>query len=61
MVYYGQETGSKDGQKYDEVGILLPIHEFEKQMLHHLEEVDGIVLSCREKMIKQAGKDSLPL
>ena len=61
MVYYGQDTGSKDNQKYDEVGILLPIHEFEKHMLHHLEEVDGIVLSCREKMVKQAGKDSLPL
>lgn len=30
-------------------------------ILHHLEQVDGIVLRCREEMIHQAGKDSLPL
>ena len=34
---------------------------FEKRMLHHLEEIDGIVLSCREKMMEEAGEDSLEL
>lgn len=38
MVYYGQETGLKKenpDKPYDEIGILLPIHEFEKKMLQH--------------------------
>ncbi|WP_347995251.1 DUF4866 domain-containing protein [uncultured Eubacterium sp.] len=61
MVYYGQETGEKNARKYDEIGILLPIHEFEKKMLQHLEEIDGIVLSCREEMMKNAGENSLEL
>lgn len=61
MVYYGQETGNKNQKKFDEIGILLPIHQFEKRMLHHLEEIDGIVLSCREKMMEEAGEDSLEL
>ena len=47
--------------KYDELGVLLPLKEFEHNILHHLEQVDGIVLRCREEMIHQAGKDSLPL
>ena len=42
-------------------GVLLPLKEFEHNILHHLEQVDGIVLRCREEMIHQAGKDSLPL
>ena len=46
---------------YDEIGILLPIHEFEKKMLQHLDEIDGIVLACREKMMEKAGNDSLQL
>ncbi|MEI3555266.1 MAG: hypothetical protein V8Q23_00315 [Eubacteriales bacterium] len=37
------------------------LKEFEHNILHHLEQVDGIVLRCREEMIHQAGKDSLPL
>ena len=45
----------------DEIGILLPIHEFEKKMLQHLDEIDGIVLACREKMMEKAGNDSLQL
>lgn len=61
MVYYGQETGERNAKKYDEIGILLPIHEFEKKMLQHLEEIDGIVLSCREEMMKNAGENSLEL
>ena len=61
MVYYGQETGMKNQKKYDEMGVLLPIHQFENQMLHHLEEIDGIVLACRESMMKKSGKDSLDL
>ena len=59
MVYYGQETGVKKDKEFDEIGILLPIREFEKKMLHHLSEIDGIVLACREKMMKKAGNESL--
>ena len=64
MVFYGQETGLKKenpDKPYDEIGILLPIHEFEKKMLQHLDEIDGIVLACREKMMEKAGNDSLQL
>ena len=60
----GQETGLKKenpDKPYDEIGILLPIHEFEKKMLQHLDEIDGIVLACREKMMEKAGNDSLQL
>ena len=60
-VYYGQDTGEKRQKGFDEIGILLPIHEFEKRMLHHLDEIDGIVLSCREKMMEKAGNESLDL
>lgn len=58
VVYYGQETGSKPGKSFDELGILLPIHQFESKMLQHLEVIDGLVLTCREEMIKMAGTDS---
>lgn len=61
IVYYGQETGIKKEKEFDEIGVLLPIREFEKKMLHHLQEIDGIVLSCREKMMERAGNDSLDL
>lgn len=64
MVYYGQETGIKKEspeKPFDEIGILLPIHEFEKKMLQHLTEIDGIVLACREKMMEKAGGESLEL
>ena len=44
-VYYGQDTGEKRQKGFDEIGVLLPIHGFEKRMLHHLDEIDGIVLS----------------
>ena len=56
MVFYGQDTGCKLQESHDELGVLLPL-----EHLHHLEQVDGIVLRCREEMIHQAGKDSLPL
>ena len=39
IVYYGQETGVRQKKEFDEIGILLPIHEFEKKMLHHLHEL----------------------
>lgn len=61
MVYYGQETGEKAGKSFDEIGVLLPVHQFEKKMLIHLSEIDGIVLACREEMMKKAGSDSLDL
>lgn len=58
-VFYGQETGVKKEnpeKPFDELGVLLPIHEFEKKMLQHMEEIDGIVLACRERMMELAGK-----
>ena len=61
MVFYGQDTGYKLQKSHDELGVLLPLKEFEHNILDHLEQVDGIVLRCREEMIHQAGKDSLPL
>lgn len=48
----GRIPGEKRQKGFDEIGVLLPIHGFEKRMLIHLDEVDGIVLSCREKMRK---------
>ena len=61
IVYYGQETGVRQKKEFDEIGILLPIHEFEKKMLHHLHEIDGIVLTCREKLLKRTGSAGLVL
>ena len=61
VVYYGQETGVNNGKSFDELGVLLPIHQFENKMLQHLEMIDGLVLACREKMIKMAGAESLDL
>ena len=61
VVYYGQETGTRSGKSFDELGVLLPIHQFEAKMLQHLSIIDGLVLSCREEMIKTAGTDSLDL
>lgn len=61
IVYYGQETGSRSGKAFDELGVLLPIHQFENKMLQHLSVIDGLVLSCREEMIQSAGPDSLDL
>ena len=61
IVYYGQETGSKAGKSFDELGVLLPIYQFENRMLQHLSMIDGLVLSCREQMIRVAGADSLDL
>ena len=64
IVFYGQETGVKKAdpsKPFDELGVLLPIHAFEKKMLQHLEKIDGIVLACRERMMEQAGNDSLKL
>ena len=61
MVFYGQDTGFKKERAYDELGVLLPMKEFEHHILHHLEQADGIALACREKMMQAAGIDSLPL
>ena len=61
VVYYGQETGTKSGKSFDELGVLLPIRQFESKMLQHFGVIDGLVLACREKMIKTAGIDSLDL
>jgi len=30
-------------------------------MLQRMEEIDGIVLACRERMMEQTGNDSLKL
>ncbi len=61
IVFYGQETGTKAGKSFDELGVLLPIHQFENKMLQHIGVIDGLVLACREKMIKAAGENSLDL
>lgn len=56
MVFYGQDTGCKLQENHDELGVLLPLKEFEHNILHHLEQVDGIVLRCREEMIHQQAR-----
>lgn len=61
VVYYGQETGTDSEKSFDELGVLLPIHSFENQMLQHLEKIDGLVLACRENMVKKAGAESFEL
>lgn len=61
MVYYGQDTGLRAGKGFDEIGVLLPIHEFEHRMLQHMDVIDGLVLSSREEMIKKAGADSFEM
>lgn len=61
IVYYGQESGTRSGKTFDELGVLLPLHQFEAKMLHHLNVIDGLVLSCREEMMKSAGNNSLDL
>ena len=61
IVFYGQETGSRSGKTFDELGVLLPIKQFESKMLRHIGVIDGLVLSCREEMIQTAGADSLDL
>ena len=61
IVFYGQESGYRSGKTFDEIGVLLPIHQFESRMLQHLSVIDGLVLSCREEMIKSAGSNSLDL
>ena len=62
VVYYGQETGSKPGKSFDELGILLPIHQFESKMLQHLEVIDGLVADMsRRNDKKMAGTDSFDL
>lgn len=58
IVYYGQDTGSRADGNFDELGILLPMREFEKQMLNQIEKIDGIVLSCRERMSSRPTKDA---
>lgn len=37
------------------------VSQFEKKILHHLTEIDGIVLAGREALMRKAGKDSLEL
>ena len=44
MVFYGQDTGCKLQENHDELGVLLPLKEFEHNILHHLEQVDGLYL-----------------
>lgn len=61
VVYYGQETGTNHGKSFDELGVLLPIHQFENKMLQHLEKIDGLVLACRENMKQIAGAEGLNL
>lgn len=50
IVYYGQSTGYRSGESFDELAILLPVRQFENKMLHHLTVIDKLVLTCRKKM-----------
>ena len=61
IVYYGQETGTGNDKSFDELGVLLPIHQFESKMREHISVIDGLVLACRENMLKKAGSDSFDL
>lgn len=38
---------------FDELGVLLPIHEFEATMLHHLSVIDGLVLHLTKFIIQE--------
>ncbi len=55
-VYYGQDTGDSSCGRFDEIGVLLPLHEFEKQILEHLDSIDAVISSCREKMLVCTGE-----
>ncbi|MGN0242241.1 MAG: DUF4866 family protein [Candidatus Weimeria sp.] len=55
MVFYGQETGengndSKDTN--DEIGILLPLNNFEKNIIRSLDVIDKEIILCREDMMQ---------
>ena len=56
IVYYGQETGIKKQKEFDEIGVLLPIREFEKKMLHHLQEVDRAGMPGKDDGKSRTGK-----
>ena len=61
MVYYGQETGLKKEIRINHMMRLVfffPSMNLRKKLLQHLDEIDGIVLACREKMMEKAGNDS---
>ena len=55
-VYYGQDTGNGSCGRFDEIGVLLPLHEFEKQILEHLDSIDEVISSCRQKMLDCTGE-----
>lgn len=57
IVFYGQDTGCRQGKSFDELGVLLPVHQFEHKMLQHLDAIDRLVLACRSKMAQSAGID----
>ena len=55
MVFYGQETGVKNEgnggeQSFDELGILLPLHEFEAHLERLMKEIDSLVLAYRSEL-----------
>lgn len=59
IVYYGQETGTGNDKSFDELGVLLPIHQFESKMREHIGVIDGLVLACRENMLKKPVQTAL--
>lgn len=61
IVYYGQDTGCQSGKSFDELGVLLPVRQFENKILHHLNAIDGLVLACRENMLRSAQPDTEPV
>lgn len=61
IVYYGQETGLKKEQTFEKSVFFFLFVNLKRKCYIHLSEVDGLVLTCREKMIKKAGVKSLEL
>lgn len=43
LVYYGQDALEDKGEKYDELGVFLPIHKFYKLLEKSIEEADRII------------------
>ena len=46
---YGQDTGEKRQKGFDEIGVCFQFMDLEKRMLHHLDEIDGIVTFHAER------------
>ena len=43
FVYYGQDSLEDEGQRFDELGVFLPIHRFSERLEKSIDTVDKIV------------------